>query len=147
VLEPGILWDHLFSALLVMNREYWKGTTEHFRRLNENHQATLDFLNNLQKTPEFFEYRFVLLGCMLWPRKVPRKRFSFHLSWNWNIFMGTNTFEHAEFKSEKFPLCRPAVFSQTAILSSLISRQLFSLFNDTDRWWQTIMSLKNINFN
>jgi hypothetical protein len=32
--------------------------------------------------------------------------------------MGTNTFEHAEFKSEKFPLCRPAVFSQTAILSS-----------------------------
>jgi hypothetical protein len=49
------------------------------------------------------------------------------------IFSGTNTFEHAEFKSEKFPLRRPAVFSQTAILSSLISRQLFSLFNDTDR--------------
>jgi hypothetical protein len=49
VLEQGILWD----------------TTKHFRRLNENHQATLDFLNNLQKMPEFFEYRFVLLGCML----------------------------------------------------------------------------------
>jgi hypothetical protein len=42
---------------------------------------------------------------------------SFHLSWNWNIFTGTNTLSsnHAEFKSEKFPLRRPAVFSQTAI--------------------------------
>ena len=39
------------------------------------------------------------------------------------FFTGTNTFEHAEFKSEKFALRRPAVFSQTAILSSLISRQ------------------------
>ena len=29
--------------------------------------------------------------------------------------MGTNTFEHAEFKSEDFPHRRPAVFSQTAI--------------------------------
>jgi hypothetical protein len=48
-------------------------------------------------------------------------------------FTGTNNFEHAEFKSEKFPLYRPAVFSQTAILSSLISQQLFSLFNETDR--------------
>jgi hypothetical protein len=50
-----------------------------------------------------------------------------------NIFTGTNTFEHSEFKSEKIPLGRPAVFSQTAILSSLISKQIFSLFNDTDR--------------
>jgi hypothetical protein len=71
---------------------------------------------------------------------------SFHPSWNWNIFMGTNTFEHAEFKSEKLLLHRPAVFSQTAMLCSLIS-QLFSLFNDMDQWRQTIMSLKNINFN
>jgi hypothetical protein len=55
------------------------------------------------------------------------------------IFMGTNTFEHAEFKFEKFPLRRPAAFSQTAILSSLISRQIFSLFNDTDGWRQTII--------
>jgi hypothetical protein len=38
--------------------------------------------------------------------------------------MGTNTFEHAEFKSENFPHRRPAVFSQTAILSSLISQQI-----------------------
>jgi hypothetical protein len=60
----------------------------------------------------------------LWPRKVPRKRFSLSMSWNWNIFMGTNTFEHAEFKSENFPHRRPAVFSQTAILSSLISQQI-----------------------
>jgi hypothetical protein len=89
--------------------------------------------------------QFGIIGRMLWPRKVPRKRFSFHLSWNWNIFTGANTFEHAEFKSEKFPLRKPAVFSQTAILSSLISR-LFSLFNDTDRWRQTIMSLKKTNF-
>jgi hypothetical protein len=64
--------------------------------------------------------------CVLWPRKVPRKRFSFSMFWIWNIFAGTNTFEHAEFKSEKFPLCRSTVFSQTAILSSLISQQFFS---------------------
>ena len=44
--------------------------------------------------------------------------------------MRTNTFEHAEFKSENFPHRRPAVFSQTAILSSLISQQIFLLFND-----------------
>jgi hypothetical protein len=67
-----------------------------------------------------------------------RKRFSLSMSWNWNIFMGTNTFEHAEFKSENFPHRRPAVFSQTAILSSLISQQIFSLFNDTDGWRHTI---------
>jgi hypothetical protein len=65
------------------------------------------------------------LGRLLWPRKVPRKRFSLSMSWNWNIFTGTNTFEHAEFKSENFPRRRPAVFSQTAILSSLISQQIF----------------------
>jgi hypothetical protein len=41
-------------------------------------------------------------------------------------FTGTNTFEHVEFKSEKFPLRRPAVFLQNAILSSMIlSRQIF----------------------
>jgi hypothetical protein len=71
---------------------------------------------------------------------------SFPMSWNCNIFTETNTFEHAEFKSEKFPLRTPAVFSQTAILSSLISQQIFSLFNDTDRWRQTIMALKRANF-
>ena len=37
-----------------------------------------------------------------------------------NIFMGTNTFKHAEFKFEKFPQRRPAVFAQTTILSSQI---------------------------
>ena len=37
--------------------------------------------------------------------------------------MGTNTLKHAEFKSEEFPHRRPAVCSQTAILSSPISRQ------------------------
>jgi hypothetical protein len=59
----------------------------------------------------------------------------------------SNTFKHAEFKSEiKFPLRRPAVFSQTAILSSLISQQIFSLFNDTYRWRYTIISLKTTNF-
>jgi hypothetical protein len=66
-----------------------------------------------------------VIGRLLWPRKVPRKRFSLSMSWNWNIFMGTNTFEHAEFKSENFPHRRPAVFSQTAILSSLISHKFF----------------------
>jgi hypothetical protein len=56
------------------------------------------------------------------------------MSWNWHIFTGTNTFEHAEFKSGEFPLRRPAVFSQTVILSSLISGQILSLFNDKDKW-------------
>jgi hypothetical protein len=56
---------------------------------------------------------------VLWPQKVPRKRFSLNMSYIWNIFTGTNTFEHAEFKSEKLPLRRPAVFSLNAILSSL----------------------------
>ena len=46
-----------------------------------------------------------------------------------------NTFTHAEFKSEEFPLRRPAVFSQTAILFSLISRQIFSTTRlDEDTW-------------
>jgi hypothetical protein len=68
------------------------------------------------------------------------------MSWNWNIFTRTNTFEHAEFKSEKFPLRRPCVFLQTAILSSLISWQIFSLFNDTNEWWHTIMSAQKDQF-
>ena len=51
---------------------------------------------------------------------------------NVNISMRTNTFKHAEFKSEEFPLRRPTVFSQTAILCLLNSRQNLSLFNDTD---------------
>ena len=42
------------------------------------------------------------------------------MSENWNICTGTNAFKHAEFKSEEFPLRRPAVFSQTVILSLLI---------------------------
>ena len=33
--------------------------------------------------------------------------------------------KHTEFKSEKFPPRRPAVSSQNAILSSIISRQIF----------------------
>jgi hypothetical protein len=40
---------------------------------------------------------------------------------------------HAEFESENFQRRKPAVFSQNAILSSLISQQIFSLFKDTDR--------------
>ena len=32
---------------------------------------------------------------------------------------------HAESKSEEFPLRRPAVFSETAVVSSLISRHFF----------------------
>jgi hypothetical protein len=47
------------------------------------------------------------LGRLLWPRQVPRKRFSLSMSWNWNIFMGTDTFEHADFKSENFPHRKP----------------------------------------
>jgi hypothetical protein len=66
VLEQGIFWDYLFEILLVMDREYLKGTTKHFRRLNGNHQATLDFLNNLPQTPEFSEYRFVFCYLSFW---------------------------------------------------------------------------------
>ena len=47
------------------------------------------------------------------------------------MFTGTNTFKDAESKSEEFPLRKAAVFSQTAISCSLISRQGFSLLNDT----------------
>jgi hypothetical protein len=65
--------------------------------------------------PDIVHFHFSCLGTEIFLREL------------------TNTFEHAEFKSEKFPLRRPAVFSQTAILSSLISQQMFSLFNDTDR--------------
>ena len=37
---------------------------------------------------------------------------SFCISENWNIFTGTNSFKHAESKSElEFPLHRPAQFS------------------------------------
>ena len=50
---------------------------------------------------------------------------SFRMYGNWNICTGTNTFKHAEFKSEKFPQRRPAVFAQTAILSSQILWQIF----------------------
>jgi hypothetical protein len=71
---------------------------------------------------------------------------SLSMSWNWNIFTGTNTFKHAEFESENCPRRKPAVLPQNAILSSLISQQIFSLFNDTDRWRHTIISLKTINF-
>ena len=41
------------------------------------------------------------------------------------MFTGTNTFEDAESKSKELPLRKPAVFSQTAILCSLILRQFF----------------------
>jgi hypothetical protein len=71
---------------------------------------------------------------------------SLSMSWNWHIFTGTNTFKHAEFESENFPRRKHAVFSQNAILSSLISQQIFSLFNDMDRWRHTIISLKTTNF-
>ena len=64
-----------------------------------------------------------LIGRVLWPRKVSRKRFSLCMSWNWNIFMGTNTIKHAESKSEEFPLRRPAVFSQTAVLSTRMDEE------------------------
>ena len=60
------------------------------------------------------------------------------MSENWNISTGTNAFKHAEPKSEEFPLRRPAVFSQTAILSLLIAREFFSLFNDMDGWRHTV---------
>ena len=66
VMEQGILWDYLFEILFVMDREYLKNVTDHFRRLNGNHQATLDFLNNLRKTPEFSEYRFVMCYLSYW---------------------------------------------------------------------------------
>jgi hypothetical protein len=56
------------------------------------------------------------------------------MSSNWNIFTGTNTFKYAEFESENFPRRKPAVFSQNAILSSLISQQIY-----------TIISLKTTN--
>jgi hypothetical protein len=66
VMEQGILWDYLFEILLVMDREYLKNVTDHFRRLNGNHRVTLDFLSNLRQTPEFSEYRFVFCYLSYW---------------------------------------------------------------------------------
>ena len=65
VLEQGVHWDRLFSALLAMDLQYRKDVTKHFKHLKENHQATLDFLKNLRQTPGFSEYRSVLdfLSC------------------------------------------------------------------------------------
>jgi hypothetical protein len=65
IMEQGILWDRLFEILLVMNREYIRDVTQHFRCLNENHQRTLDFMDNLRQAPEFPEYRLVMcyLSC------------------------------------------------------------------------------------
>jgi hypothetical protein len=57
-----------------------------------------------------------------WPKNMPRKRFSLSMSWNWNIFTVTNIFEHGEFKSEKLPVRRPAVFSQIAFVFSVLRR-------------------------
>jgi hypothetical protein len=52
---------------------------------------------------------------------------SFQISWNRNIITGANTFEYAEFKTEKFPVRRPTVLLQLTsyILSSLNPRQFF----------------------
>ena len=88
---------------------------------NDNHMT---FQSERTYASKLLKNRLPGLGRLLRPDIV---HFHFtHLGTE--IFSETNTFEHAE-----FPLRRPAVFSQTAILSSLISRQLFSLFNDTDR--------------
>jgi hypothetical protein len=66
VLEQGILWDNLFSALLVMNLEYQKDVTKHFKHLGENHQATLDFLKSLRQTPGFSDYHNILDFLSYW---------------------------------------------------------------------------------
>ena len=66
VLEQGVHWDYLFEILFVMDREYLKNVTDHFKNLKENHQATLDFLKNLRQTPEFSEYRFVFCYLSCW---------------------------------------------------------------------------------
>ena len=66
VLEQGILWDRMFSALLVMDLEYLKGTTEHFKRLKGNYEATLDFLRDLRQTPGFSEYQTLQWFLSYW---------------------------------------------------------------------------------
>jgi hypothetical protein len=64
--EQGVHRDYLFEILFVMDREYLKNVTDHFKNLKENHQATLDFLKNLRQTPEFSEYRFVFCYLSCW---------------------------------------------------------------------------------
>ena len=56
--------------------------------------------------------------------------------------MGTNTFKHAEPKSEEFPLSRPTVFSQTAVLSLLVSRHFFFIVQ-RHGWMGTHVRLHN----
>ena len=65
-LEQGVLWNHLFSALLVMNSEYQKDVTNHFKQLGENHQATLDLLKDLRRTQRFSKYRNILNFLSYW---------------------------------------------------------------------------------
>ena len=38
VLEQGVHWDRLFSALLAMDLQYRKDVTKHFKNLKENHR-------------------------------------------------------------------------------------------------------------
>ncbi len=68
-LEQGILWNHMFSALLVMNAEYKKDVTKHFKQLGENHQKTLDLLKDIRRTQRFSQkYRNILCYLSYWIR-------------------------------------------------------------------------------
>ena len=84
----------------------------------------------------------------------PYRSLSFHLSWNWNTFMGTNTFEHAEFKFEEFPLCRPQNVIQDSVYTvpdeyrtvlfhrvNTKAGQVFILFPRVNSWNRTNISL------
>ena len=145
----SLIWEKVWRLHWIQTKSLFGLSRPTVHWLTDGTSRPINEATNLAKARTKSEpgKKFLLIGRLLWPQKVPRKLFFISHVLELKYFTGTNTFEHVDFKSEKFPLRRHAVFSQTAIiLSSLISRRIFSLFNDTDRWRQTIISLKRSNF-
>jgi hypothetical protein len=81
-------------------------------------------------------WHYNLLGCDLEKCHVLELKY---FDGNWH-------FQTRWVQIRKVPALLTCIFLTNCNLSSPISRQIFSLFNDTYRWRQTIMSLKKTNF-
>ena len=66
VLEEGAVWDQMFSVLFAMDLEYRKDVTKHFKRLKEDHQATIEFLRDLRQSPRISKYQPVFDFLSYW---------------------------------------------------------------------------------
>ena len=79
-----------------------------------------------------FKSRPLTRLCTLCPVGRSASSFTFiNISWNCNFCTLFTTFVYAEHDFEESPLWSGAVFSQNAILCSLISHEILSLLNDT----------------